>query len=510
MSVNSNASILQPSPQTGTQARTQTSSARWWLAYTGALKADIAQRRRDWRAKLIVLLGVAIALVAALLTAREVASRMADRAVATEVEQERWLGQGVKNAHTAAHYGIYVFKPVSTLSAIEPGIERYVGSTVWLEAHKQNEFSYRPANDQPNSARQLSLTPAFVLQVLAPLAMAFLGFGLFAAERERSSLRALRMTAAPFSAIGAARATTIWLASLVLSLPAVLAIVFVSMWHGRADTSVAFADPVIRGTVFTAGYAVYLAAWALVIASVSAWARSTRAALAVLIALWALWTLVLPRAAVEVADKLQPLPSAQAFREAMTNALGEPHDPDVEAKQKAAILAQYGVKDIAELPVNWRGISLAQGEAKGDRIFDEHYGKLFTAMDAQSRLIAHAGWLSPTVAVASLAGAAAASDNSHHQQFVLQAETHRRLIQKMMNDFITANPDRNGQRVDGDKALWQSVPPFQFQYAAMLGGSSTSASSSAVTYAAQLGLLLLAALSVFLWRCKRLAQEGNA
>jgi ABC-2 type transport system permease protein len=501
MSANSNSSILQPSLQA--QQPTRPNATRWWRAFAGALKADIAQRRRDWRAKLIVLLGIAIAIVAALLSGREVAARMADRAVATEVEQERWLGQGKKNAHTAAHYGIYVFKPVSTLSAIEPGIERYVGSTVWLEAHKQNEFAYRPANDQPNSARQLPLTPAFVLQVLAPLAMAFLGFGLFAAERERSSLRALRMTAAPFSAIGAARATTLWLASLALSLPAVLAIVFVSMWHGRGDTSVAFVDPVIRGAVFAAGYAVYLAAWALVIASVSAWVRTTRAALAVLIALWALWTLVLPRACVEIADKLQPLPSAQAFREAMNNALGEPHDPDVEAKQKAAILAQYGVKDIAELPVNWSGIALAQGEAKGDRIFDEHYGKLFTAMDEQSRLIAHAGWLSPSVAVASLAGAAAASDNTHHQQFVQQAERHRRLIQKMMNDFITANPDRNGKRIDGDQALWQSVPAFQFQYSPLIN-------SATFTFCAQLGLFFFVALSVFLWRCRRLAQEGNA
>jgi ABC-2 type transport system permease protein len=496
MSANSNDSISPPwlAPVADVPPR-----ARWWRAYRGALKADWAERRRDWRAKLVLMLGVALAVLAATLTALDVKSTMADRAVAEDVEQQRWVGQGKKNAHSAAHYGIYVFKPISALSAIEPGIERYVGATVWLEAHKQNEFVYRPANDKPAAARQLPLTPSFVLQVLAPLAMIFLGFGLFAAERERGTLRALRMTAAPLTAIGTARATTLWLAGVVLALPAVVAVALVSSIVSDASP---FIDTATRVAIFAATYAAYLAIWALSIAAVSAWASTTRQALALLVAIWAIWTLVLPRAAVEVAEVIHPLPSAQSFRENMEKALGEPHDPDVEAKYKADILAQYGVKDVKDLPVNWSGISLARGEAHSDSVYDSHYGKLFQQFDAQSRTMSAFGWLSPAIAATASAGASAGSDTTHHLHFVKDAEVHRRLIQKMMNDFITANPDRDGQRIDGNESLWRSVPPFQFRYPAIL-------TTGMPINLMQLVTLLLLAIGIFLWRCRALSKAAN-
>jgi ABC-2 type transport system permease protein len=494
----------------GTQTQTQT-QPRWLRTvrvFAGALKADLIERRRDWRGVLVLVLGMSIALVAALLTSLEVKTRMADRVLASEVEQQRWLNQGKKNAHSAAHYGVYVFKPVSRLSAIDPGIERFVGSTVWLEAHKQNEFANRPANDQPSIARQFPLTPALVLQVLAPLAMIFLGFGLFAAERERGSLRTLRMTGAPLWVIGAARVTTLCVSALVLAVPAMVGVVALS-WLSSSSSSPQGVSPFIdtsaRTAWFAASYIVYLVVWALVIATVSAWARTTRAALTILLVIWAVWTLILPRAAVELAGAIQPLPSAQSFRENLQTALGEPHDPEVEARYKAEILAEYKVKDVKELPVNWTGIMLARGEARGDRIFDQQYGALFETMLQQSRIIANVGWLSPTVAVSSISAAAAGSDTAHHLRFTTGTETHRRLIQQTMNDFIIANPDQAGQRIDGDARLWRTVPAFEYQYPRL----STFASTFGVhvSFLQLIALFAMVAL-VYAWRCRCLAREA--
>lgn len=468
----------------------------WRRAFWGALIADVFERLRDWRVYTVIILGFVLAILAAWLTATNLRDTINERAIAKQVEETRWSSQGKKNAHSAAHYGIYVFKPLSALATIDPGIERYVGTTVWLEAHKQNEFVFRPANDSLPAARQLPLTPAFILQILAPLAMIFLGFGVFAEEREVGRLRALRMTAAPLSAIGLARASVLWGMGMLLALPGAIAVTAVVMSMSASNP---FSDGGLRIAIFAICYALYLALWALVIASVSAWARTTRTALAVLVAIWAMWTLVLPRIAVEIADIVHSLPSAQAFRENMEQALGEPHDPDVEAKYRAAILAQYGVKDVKDLPINWTGISLQRGEEHSDHVFDAHYGALFAGFNAQTRLTNKFGWLSPTIAVSAVASAAAASDMSHHLHFIQRAESHRRMIQKKMNDFITVNPDRDGKRVDGDDTLWNSIPKFTYQFAPLREMSGFAS-------AAKLLILFLLAACIFVWRTRAIAR----
>ena len=192
-----------------------------------------------------------------------------------------------------------------------------------------------------------------------------------------------------------------------------------------------------------------------------------RASLAMLIGLWAATTLVLPRAAVELSQLAAPLPTMQQFRAGLDAALGMPDDPEQAERDKQQLLREYGVKDVKDLPVNWAGISLQRGEQHGDRIFDDHYGRLFDAMRRQSDAAALAGWLSPAVAMAGLSSAAAASDTDHHLQFVEGAEQQRRRIQQVLNQAITEHPERDGVRHDGDQALWDKVPAFRFQFAAL-------------------------------------------
>jgi len=99
---------------------------------------------------------------------------------AEETTRRQWLNQGEKGPHSAAHYGVYAFKPQMPLAFIDRGIESFTGSAVWLEAHKQNEFRYRPAQDQTALARFGELTAATVLQILLPLLIILLTFTAFA------------------------------------------------------------------------------------------------------------------------------------------------------------------------------------------------------------------------------------------------------------------------------------------------------------------------------------------
>lgn len=451
----------------GVPGPSATAAQRWWRAFSGAWLADWRERRRDWRVALVLGLGVALAAVAALASALSLIDTLQARAASQQAESQRWLNQGKKYPHSAAHYGVYVFKPLSSLSALDPGIERFVGSSVWLEAHKQNDFIHRPAADQPGITRQFTLSPALVLQVLAPLAVVFLGFGSFAREREQGLVGALRLTGAPLSAVAAARGALLLLLSLALALPAVLAVLGVqAVLVGGSP----FVDGPWRAALMVLGTLVYLAAWTALVLAASAASSTLRISLAALLALWAATALVVPRLANEWSEAASPLPSMQAFRAALDKDLGEPHDPAAEARMKAGLLKQYGVTDEKQLPVNWSGINLQRGEEHGNQIFDSHYGALFAAMQRQSDATAWAAWLSPTLALAGLSGATAASDQRHHVQFVQGAEQQRRAIQKVMNDAIAATP--NGSRIDGDKSLWQRIPAFDFKFAPLAASAA--------------------------------------
>src|SRR3954470_21374451 len=96
---------------------------RWLLACAGAWQADWSERRRDWRVWLVIGVGLALAACAALLSSLELRATLDARAEAQQAEQQRWSHQGKKYPHAAAHYGVYVFKPLSALAALDPGIE---------------------------------------------------------------------------------------------------------------------------------------------------------------------------------------------------------------------------------------------------------------------------------------------------------------------------------------------------------------------------------------------------
>ena len=87
-------------------------------------------------------------------------------------------------------------------------------------------------------------------------------------------------------------------------------------------------------------------------------------------------------------------------------------------------------------------------------------------------------------------------------QFINGAEAQRRRIQRVMNDFITANPEREGQRVDGDGALWAKVPRFDFVFDPLL--------QTGAFVRSLLPLLVLTGLCAVLcaWAARRLGREA--
>jgi ABC-2 type transport system permease protein len=74
---------------------------------------------------------------------------------------------------------------------VDTGIDPYVGVAAWLEAHKQNEFAYRPAQDRTAVQRFGELSGANAFLVLLPLFVVMIAFSSFSGERENGTLRQL-------------------------------------------------------------------------------------------------------------------------------------------------------------------------------------------------------------------------------------------------------------------------------------------------------------------------------
>jgi len=109
----------------------------------------------------------------------------------SQSERDRWLNQGEKGPHAAAHYGVYIIKPDSALAVLDPGLSDYLGAVQRLEAHKKNDTLFRPIQDGIQMQRFGSLNPAFIVQMLLPLLIILLGFHSIAAERESGTLKQL-------------------------------------------------------------------------------------------------------------------------------------------------------------------------------------------------------------------------------------------------------------------------------------------------------------------------------
>src|SRR5690606_32019821 len=111
------------------------------------VRYELALLWRDKRTCTALLALAALVVFTFVVTAVQVTRNDAARAEVAQAERERWLNQGEKDPHSAAHYSLYAFKPAPALAALEQGVEPFVGQAIWLEAHAQNDALYRPQGD---------------------------------------------------------------------------------------------------------------------------------------------------------------------------------------------------------------------------------------------------------------------------------------------------------------------------------------------------------------------------
>lgn len=427
------------------------------------VRKEFTEQWRDGRVRLAAIALLALLTGALVLGRQSTRTLAAERTAAAAATRADWLAQPAKNPHSAAHYGIYAFKPRATLATLDDGVDPYAGVLTWLEAHKRNEFAYRPAQDATGAQRAGTLTAAMTLQLLVPLLIVVLAAGAIAGERDTGTLRQLLALGVPARTLGAGKMLGTAAALGVILVPAaVLGAAAIVGLGGDA------AYDLPRAAVLAGCYLLYFISWLALVLVVSARAPSARTALAVSLGVWMLVTVLAPRLVTELARAVAPTPTASAFAKAVRDDLEKGFDGHAgQAESMKAferrILAQYRVDSVAQLPVSFAGLALDEGERLGNVVYDRHFARLWSGFATQERVRALSGVVAPVLALRALSMGLAGTDVAHHRAFADAAERYRRTLVAAMNGDMTRHAVGEDFDYKADPALWAAVGPFTYE-----------------------------------------------
>jgi ABC-2 type transport system permease protein len=303
------------------------------------------------------------------------------------------------------------------------------------------------------------------MQLLLPLLIILLSFSAFAGEREQGTLRQLLSLGVNKRDLVFGKSLGIAAALALLLIPATAVGVAALALASENGT---FQATLPRISLMGAGYLLYFGIFIGLSLAVSARARSSRAALVILLGFWIVNSLIAPRAVSDIAKGLHPTVSAFEFADRiandMKNGLDGHNSADKRTEElRARVLTQYGVKRVEDLPVNFDGIALQEGEEYGNLVFDKHYSELWSAFRQQNGVYQSAAVFAPMLAVRSFSMGVAGTDFEQHIDFQRAAEEYRRMLVKTMNDDMTVNSKTNtwGTYLRG-RDLWQQIPDFSY------------------------------------------------
>ncbi|MEN7529058.1 DUF3526 domain-containing protein [Cupriavidus sp. DL-D2] len=417
---------------------------------------------REGRMPMLWLLGVGLIGLILLVSVQRWERLQQEIAQVEAATRQQWDEQGANHPHRAAHFGLYAFRPTSTLSIIEPGLSDYFGQALWLEPHRRNVGRFEPAQDALPSIRFGDVSAGFLLATLLPLLVIALTYDIIGAERQSGTLRMLYANGMRRRAwiAGKIAMPMLCLASLVTMAMAA------ALWlTGSSGTRADLARTLTMGAAYLA-YAMVLVGIGV---AVSIRVSASRAALLVLLAFWLVTTVAIPAVAAGVAARVAPLPTAQSFWSAIERDYqqGLPGDGDLATRglrYDKALLTRYGVSRLDDLPVGAAAMRRLARDAYADRVHTLHFDALWKRYQRHEDMMRMAALFSPALAVRNLAMKMAGTDLSHQRHYDDAAEHYRRVVNRTIDEWDVAHsrgmPSSDARYADA--ALWRAIPPFTY------------------------------------------------
>lgn len=437
------------------------------------MKAINLIARDEWRfwqrtklAASVLIVGVLLTLVSAVVNTIEMRHATHEREHLQQTSESQFLEQPDRHPHRMVHYGHYVFRTPTPLSIIEPGVDAYTGTSIFLEGHRQNSAMFAEQRQASGMTRFSSLTPSFLLQVLVPLFIILIGYASVTREREAGTLNIMITQGINLWHLLMGKYFALVGSGLLMLLPLIIA----------AAVAAIGGESVLAASSFVLGYILYILIWAGVVLAVSASSNKNSSSFATLLSLWVVLCILLPRigssSAVAITPSQGKLEADFAVLEELRK-LGDGHnaaDPAFEQLKKN-LLTKYSVDNIEELPVNFRGAVAQYSEAKLTKVLNKFAEKRMDEELAQAQNARQFGWLTPTTAIRSFSMMIAGTSLETHHRFLREAETLRfdfvQGLNQIHQDKLSYAADMNRHKDDEgarlDSSNWELLSSFSFQ-----------------------------------------------
>jgi len=417
----------------------------------------------------IVVIGTLLTIAAAVVNTIKMEQTAHEREHLQRSSESQFLDQPDRHPHRMVHYGHYVFRTPSPLSIIEPGVDAFTGTAIFLEGNRQNSAMFAEQRQSAGLTRFSSLTQSFLALVLAPLFIILIGYGSVSREREAGTLTLLLSQGTTRWQLIFGKLLALVTASSLFLLPLLLACLYVAF---------SSESPLVV-LLFCLSYAIYFILWATVVTACSALFEKSSVSFTVLIVVWMAACVLLPRLGSSVATNAAPsmgkLESDFKVEEKLRS-LGDGHDVNDPAfkKLREDLLAKYNVDSVDDLPVNFRGVVAQYSEDRQAKVLNEFAESRMGEELEQAHIARQFGWLSPTVSVRAISTILAGTSIETHHRFLREAESLRLEFVQGLNKVHVEKLDykldmnRNASEEASDKAVvsadnWALLSEFNFK-----------------------------------------------
>ena len=426
--------------------------------------AIVATQWQRWlRDRAVLGLGfcmAALLLCSVWLSVQHASSQAEQRTQMQVAAKADWDAQPDRHPHRVVHFGDFVYKPVQFFAGFDPGVEQHAGTSVYLEGHRQNSANFSEAAQSSSLQQFGTFSPAFVLQTLLPLLLIFLGFSSISAERESGLLTQLMSSGAGSGELVFGQFLALLSAALLALLPLAGLVALASL---LADANA------MRGLSLLLGYAAYSAICAAMITFAASLAQSAHAALMACLTIWAFACVAGPRLASQSASAAFAAPSwveIEVAAETELKKIGNSHDPNDPyfAEFKRKTLAQFAAERVEDLPFNYGGLLMQEGERMTAEVFDKLNAQLQAQYGAQNQRVRLLAWFNPVMALSALSMSASGTDYAHHAHFLRATEARRFAMIQALNKIHTEHTQFAGDKEQKVGAsFWQKTPRPAYQ-----------------------------------------------
>jgi ABC-2 type transport system permease protein len=429
-------------------------------------KKEFISTLRDRRFMALSLIVLLLLLAATVVGLHSYNTLQAEREAAQQTANDQFANAEARHPHRMAHYGSFAFRPKSSISFLDFGMDSYTGASVFLEAHKQNSANFSQAQQSSSLIRFGEMTVAFVLQMLIPLLIIFLCFGAFTQEKETGTLKILLSQGVSMRQVAWAKVAGYSKVVALVVAPALLLASLLLFGRGGFELDGGLLQ---RLLLFIGFYLVYFFIFIVLSVVVSARHQRSSTALVTLLGIWILCCVIIPKATANLGATLYTTPTkaqmeADVHEEVSKGIDGHSSGQDERTELlKQELLKKYKVSSIEELPVNFDGIRMAAGEEHSTQVYQEHFEELTGIFRKQNRISEYASFLNPYLAVRHLSMGMAGSDFNHYVHFQQEAEQYRYNLAQGLNHIQASRLKYGDKETRLGSDTWKEFKPFHYE-----------------------------------------------